>query len=159
MAQLTLVRIDDRLIHGQVVTAWLKSYDSDIIIVTDDGVAKDKFAQRVLKAAAPQGVAGGALSVADTLRFFKAPKYASKRVMIIVKGPEAVEGLVDGGVPIKRVILGGMGKKEGRESLNRNVSASPDEIACLKRLVEKGVAVEYALVPDDAPVPLSKIVS
>ena len=71
--------------------------------------------------------------------------------MVICKGPEAVEGLIDGGLEIKRMVLGGMGKKEGRESLNRNVSASPDEVECLKRIVKKGTEVVYQLVPDDAP--------
>lgn len=151
MAELSLVRTDDRLIHGQVVTAWLKVYHSDVIIIADDEVAKDKFTQRVLKAAAPKGVAVTAFSVADTLKFFSLPKYASRKVMVICKGPEAVEGLIDGGLEIKRMVLGGMGKKEGRESLNRNVSASPDEVECLKRIVKKGTEVVYQLVPDDAP--------
>ena len=138
-AEISLVRIDDRLIHGQVVTAWLKYYPSDVIVIVDDGVAKDSLMQRVLRAAAPKG-----------------SKVIAK-IMLIAKGPEPIEQLVDGGVAIKAVVLGGMGIKTGRTKLNRNVSASEEEVNCMKRLVEKGTEVGYHLVPQESYVPLAKL--
>jgi len=158
MAQITLVRIDDRLIHGQVVTAWLKYYDSDTILITDDAVAKDTFMQRVLKSAAPKGVKVKAKSIADTIAFLNDPVNDSVKTMIIVKGPEAVEGLIDDGIGIDKVILGGMGIKAGRKKLNRNISASEEEVNCMKRLEEKGAKIQYQLVPDDNPVLFSKMI-
>ncbi len=157
MAALTLLRIDDRLVHGQVVTTWFRHYDSDLILVCDDDVARDTFTKRVLKAAAPKGVKVTAFSVADTIKFFNAPKFAALKAMVIVKGPEAVEGLIDAGMSVPHVVLGGMGKREGRELLNRTVSASPDEVACFRRLTEKGCEIVYQLVPDDPAVPLARI--
>lgn len=158
MAQITLVRIDDRLIHGQVVTAWLKYYDSDMILITDDAVAKDMFMQRVLKSAAPKGVKVKAKSVEDTIAFLNDPANDAVRTMIIVKGPEAIEGLVNGGIAIEKIVLGGMGIKAGRKKLNRNISANEEEVKCMKRLEEKGAKIQYQLVPDDSPVLFSKMV-
>ena len=120
-AEISLVRIDDRLIHGQVVTAWLKYYPSDVIVIVDDGVAKDSLMQRVLRAAAPKGSKVIAKSVADTIDYINGGEHDKEKVMLIAKGPEPIEQLVDGGVAIKAVVLGGMGIKTGRTKLNRNV--------------------------------------
>ena len=156
-AEISLVRIDDRLIHGQVVTAWLKYYPSDVIVIVDDGVAKDSLMQRVLRAAAPKGSKVIAKSVADTIDYINGGEHDKEKVMLIAKGPEPIEQLVDGGVAIKAVVLGGMGIKTGRTKLNRNVSASEEEVNCMKRLVEKGTEVGYHLVPQEAYVPLAKL--
>ena len=142
-AEISLVRIDDRLIHGQVVTAWLKYYPSDVIVIVDDAVAKDSLMQRVLRAAAPKGSKVIAKSVADTIDY--------------INGGEHDKEKVDGGVAIKAVVLGGMGIKTGRTKLNRNVSASVEEVNCMKRLVEKGTEVGYHLVPQESYVPLAKL--
>ena len=156
-AEISLVRIDDRLIHGQVVTAWLKYYPSDVIVIVDDGVAKDSLMQRVLRAAAPKGSKVIAKSVADTIDYINGGGHDKEKVMLIAKGPEPIEQLVDGGVAIKAVVLGGMGIKTGRTKLNRNVSASEEEVNCMKRLVEKGTEVGYHLVPQESYVPLAKL--
>ncbi|MBQ9621325.1 MAG: PTS sugar transporter subunit IIB [Atopobiaceae bacterium] len=156
-AEISLVRIDDRLIHGQVVTAWLKYYPSDVIVIVDDGVAKDSLMQRVLRAAAPKGSKVIAKSVADTIDYINGGEHDKEKVMLIAKGPEPIEQLVDGGVAIKAVVLGGMGIKTGRTKLNRNVSASEEEVNCMKRLVEKGAEVGYHLVPQESYVPLAKL--
>ena len=97
-AEISLVRIDDRLIHGQVVTAWLKYYPSDVIVIVDDGVAKDALMQRVLRAAAPKGSTVVAKSIADTIAFLNDDANTGKKVMLIAKGPEPIEQLVDGGI-------------------------------------------------------------
>lgn len=156
-AEISLVRIDDRLIHGQVVTAWLKYYPSDVIVIVDDGVAKDSLMQRVLRAAAPKGSKVIAKSVADTIDYINGGEHDKEKVMLIAKGPEPIEQLIDGGVAIKAVVLGGMGIKTGRTKLNRNVSASEEEVNCMKRLVEKGTEVGYHLVPQESYVPLAKL--
>ena len=156
-AEISLVRIDDRLIHGQVVTAWLKYYPSDVIIIVDEAVAKDSLMQRVLRAAAPKGSTVVAKGVADTIAYINGGEHDGEKVMLIAKGPEPIEELVDGGVAIKAVVLGGMGIKAGRTKLNRNVSASEEEVNCMKRLVEKGTEVGYHLVPQESYSPLDKL--
>lgn len=157
-AQIALVRIDDRLIHGQVVTAWIREVPTDLIVIVDDGVAKDMFMQRVLRSTAPSGSTAQAMSVADTVDFINDPANEGCRMMLIAKGPEAIEALIDAGVEIDSVILGGMGIRAGRTRLNRNVFASADEISCMQRLEERGTKVGYQLVPQETFVPLSKLV-
>ena len=130
---------------------------AEISVIVDDGVAKDSLMQRVLRAAAPKGSKVIAKSVADTIDYINGGEHDKEKVMLIAKGPEPIEQLVDGGVAIKAVVLGGMGIKTGRTKLNRNVSASEEEVNCMKRLVEKGTEVGYHLVPQESYVPLAKL--
>ena len=108
MENLLLVRVDDRLIHGQVMTAWMKTLRADEIIVVDDRVAKDDFMLFVLQNAAPKGVKVVALSeddaVAKLQEGLKVPSY------ILCKSPLSLRKIVDAGIDIKAVNIGGMGK-------------------------------------------------
>lgn len=157
MRNIVLTRIDDRLIHGQVVTAWVKQTNANYILIVDDPLTKDVFMQKVLRSAAPAGITVKVLGAADAAAFLLEDGTASEKVMILVKVPGVLETLVDSGVKLPVIILGGMGSKTGRVKFNRNVSASPEEVECLKRLEAKGCAVQFQLVPDERPVLLSKM--
>ena len=157
MRNIVLTRIDDRLIHGQVVTAWVKHTDANRILIIDDPLTKDTFMQRILRSAAPAGITVEVKGVSEAADFLKEDAETGEKLMILVKGPQNLESLVDEGVKLPLIILGGMGAKAGRKKFNRNVSASEEEIACMKRLEEKGAVVQFQLVPDEKPTMLNKI--
>lgn len=157
MRNIVLTRIDDRLIHGQVVTAWVKQTNANLIIIADEALTRDVFMQKVLRSAAPAGIALKVLTPADTAAYLQEDAPPSEKVMLLVKVPQALEALIDAGVRLEVVVLGGMGGKAGRMKLSKNVSASPEEVECLKRLEEKGSVVQFQLVPDEKPVPLAKL--
>lgn len=157
MRNIVLTRIDDRLIHGQVVTAWVKQTNANHILIVDDPLTKDAFMQKVLRSAAPSGITVKVMGAADAAAYLLEEGSAGEKVMILVKAPDVLEALIDSGVTLPVIILGGMGSKTGRTKFNRNVSASPEEVDCLKRLGEKGCTVQFQLVPDEKPVPLSKM--
>ena len=157
MRNIVLTRIDDRLIHGQVVTAWVKQTNANYILIVDDPLTKDVFMQKVLRSAAPAGITVKVLGAADAAAFLLEEGGPDERIIILVKVPAALESLLDAGVKLPVIVLGGMGSKTGRKKFNRNVSASEEEVECLKRLEQKGSAVQFQLVPDERPVPLAKI--
>jgi mannose/fructose/N-acetylgalactosamine-specific phosphotransferase system component IIB len=156
MRNLVLARIDDRLIHGQIVTAWCRTTNASCILIADDALVKDSFTQRLLKAAAPPDIVVTILSVADAGAYLKEQPDANERIMLLTKAPEAMERLADDGITFKMIVLGGMGMKPGRNRFNKNVSASPEEVACMKRLVERGIDMQYQLVPRELPVNIKK---
>ena len=158
MRNIVLARIDDRLIHGQVVTSWVKKTNANRIIIVDNPLTKDVFMQRLLKAAAPSGISVNILTTEDAVKFLKGDPAAGENVIILVKVPEAIEALIDGGVVLDKVILGGMGAKEGRSRFNKNVSASSKEVECIKRILEKGVSMYYQMVPNEKAVDVKKII-
>ena len=156
MRNIVLARIDDRLIHGQIVTAWVKQTNANRIVIVDDPLTKDAFMQRLLKAAAPPGISADILTVDNAVGFLKETPESGEGVIILVKVPETIEALINAGILIEKVNLGGMGAKEGRHRFNKNVSASSEEIASIRRILEKGIPVLYQMVPGEKAVDVKK---
>lgn len=77
--------------------------------------------------------------------------------MILVKIPEILEALMDKGVVFQKIILGGMGAKAGRSKFNKNVSASLEEVATMKRIVSKGTPIYFQLVPTEKATDIQKL--
>lgn len=153
MKNLVLVRIDDRLIHGQVVTQWMKDTHANKVLIIDDKLPEDAFMKRVLKAAAPPGVKCIIKNVADSIPYIQGdPKTDDEAILVLVKYPSVIEALLDAGISIPKVILGGMGIRGDRKVFNRNVAANEEEVECMKRIVSKGSEMVYQLVPSEAPV-------
>ncbi len=157
MKNIVLARIDDRLIHGQVVTAWLKSVKVQSILIIDDALSKNQVMQRIYKASAPSNVNVFIKNTVDALEFLLSNE-GDMDVMILVKVPERLEELISQNVPIKKIVLGGMGSGKERKQFVKNVFASESEVACLKRLMEKGIEIVFQLVPDDKPMDLQKVI-
>ena len=149
MKNIVLARVDDRLIHGEVVSVWTPSLNVNRIIVVDDEVAADKFNKRVIKALAPNGVkvnVYGTEKGADILQ--RDSKDPNERVMILTKTPITYDRMADMGLKLSDVNLGGMGLRGERTPFIKNVACSPDEITSIKNLRAKGVHVYYQLVPE-----------
>lgn len=157
MRNIVLCRIDDRLIHGQVVTAWVKQTNGNRIIIVDNPLTKDAFMQKILKAAAPPSVKVDVLTIDDAAEVLKDSPVEGERIIILVKVPEILEALIDKGVIFDKIILGGMGAKAGRAKFNKNVSASPEEVATMKRITNKGTAIYFQLVPTEKATDIQKL--
>jgi len=157
MKNIVLTRIDDRLIHGQVVTAWIKQYPVNQILIVDDELSTNRLMERIYTAAAPIGVEIGIKSVRDAISFLLEDQVPGENYLILVKVPEVIEALLDGGVSFNKVILGGMGAKTGRKTFNRNVSASSEEVESFQRIIGRGTEIFYQLVPNDKAVNIRNI--
>ncbi len=152
MKELVLVRIDDRLIHGQIVTQWMGSTHGTHILIVDDELVNNSIMSRMLKAVAPPGISVDIQTVEQAKEYLKSNPLEKEKIVVLVKIPQVLESLIDSGVVISSIILGGMGMAPNRKKFNKNVAASKDEIDCMKRIVEKGVSMYYQLVPSDSPV-------
>ena len=154
---LRLVRIDDRLIHGQVVAVWLRALDAQRIVIVDDATARDPFLSEVLTLAAPQGVPVEVYSVADGAVRLIDLASNPEPVMVLARSPRTILALRQAGVPIRVVDLGGMGSGPGRRRLHRTISVSSDELRELRELEQLGTRVEVQIVADDRPIPFRSI--
>lgn len=158
MRDIVFVRIDDRLIHGQVVTGWMRQTLANRIVIVDDQVAKDPFMLQLLKMAAPPNVAVNAYTIEDSIKLLKGePKSANEKILVLAKTPEVILALVEAGVGITHLNVGGMGSKPGREPLFRNIQASPEEIETFKKLSKLGVNVEIRVVVTNKGIPLEDV--
>ncbi len=155
MSNVVLARIDDRLIHGQVIAKWAKKLFFKNIFVVDDAVAKDAFACRLMLAIAPKDLKVRILSVADAVELLKAEDDTA--TCVITKNPMTFETLIEKGIELKEVQLGGMGSNANRTSLVRNAAASAEERECMKRICAKGIRVYYQDIPETKPTELEKL--
>lgn len=156
MKNIVLVRIDDRLIHGQVVAKWMKKLSFNTIYVVDDAVSKDSFLCQMMVSIAPKELKVQILDEKAAAEELLKEGSPTERVCIIVKVPETLEHLYEAGVQFSEIMLGGMGSRSGRTQLIRNAAASKEERETLKRLIEKGIFVYYQDIPETAPVDLKK---
>lgn len=155
MENLLLVRIDDRLIHGQVMTAWMKTLPAKQIIVVDDKVAKDDFMLFVLQNAAPAGVKVQVLSEDKAVELLKGG--LDMPSFILAKSPLSLKKIIDAGIDIKAVNIGGMGMKAGRITVYKNVSATDEERACIKEYLDKDIDVAIQIIPSEKRFELKNI--
>ena len=154
---LRLVRIDDRLLHGQVVAVWLRALGAQRIVIVDDATARDDFLREVLTLAAPQVVPVEVHDVATGAARLIALAATSEPVIVLARTPRTVLELRHAGVPIEVVDLGGMGSGPGRRRLHKTISVSPDELRELRELEKMGTRVEIQIVADDRPIPFRSL--
>ncbi|MDV7023829.1 PTS mannose transporter subunit IIAB [Atlantibacter subterraneus] len=144
-----LARIDDRLIHGQVATRWTKETNVSRIIVVSDEVAADTVRKTLLTQVAPPGVTAHVVDVAKMIRVYNNPKYARERVMLLFTNPTDVERVVEGGVNITSVNIGGMAYRQGKTQVNNAVSVDSNDIDAFNKLNARGIELEVRKVSND----------
>ena len=144
-----LARIDDRLIHGQVATRWTKETNVQRIIVVSDEVAADTVRKTLLTQVAPPGVTAHVVGVAKMIRVYNNPKYAGERVMLLFTNPTDVERIVEGGVKITSVNIGGMAFRQGKTQVNNAISVDAKDIEAFNKLNARGIELEARKVSTD----------
>lgn len=143
-----LFRIDDRLIHGQVMTGWSRRTGASRIVILDDAVAVDEFSLSLFKMASPPGMSVLAYSIADGIKLLNEDT-SSDKTLVLFRTPKEAKQVFDAGIPMPKLNVGGMGSKPGRKNFYKNVHLSEDEIEALREMSSKGVVVEFQMVPDD----------
>lgn len=144
-----LIRIDDRLIHGQVVAVWCKHRPFTRIVIVDDEVAADPFMQEVMRLAAPPGLQVDVLSLEEAIRRLPQDPRPRETTMVLLRSPQAALRLYEGGIRYAALNVGGLGSGPGRRPLFRHIAASDEEMAVLKALAERGVDITFLTVPGE----------
>ncbi|MFZ2624865.1 MAG: mannose/fructose/sorbose PTS transporter subunit IIB [Propionibacterium sp.] len=146
---IALARIDDRLIHGQVTTVWAKDANADRIIIVDDEVYNDKIRTTLLKQAAPPGIKVNVVDVAKAVAVFNNPKYANDKAFLLFTNPVEAVRLVEGGVPLKTLNIGGMQYREGKVQINKAVFITEEQAQAFQRLDELHVELDLRVLKSD----------
>ncbi len=151
---IVLARIDDRLIHGQVATIWSKNTECQRIIVCNDDVKKDVIRKTLLEQVSPPGIKSSVLGIDEAIRAYNNPKYQDDRVLFLYTNPTDVVRMVEGGVVIKSVNIGGMSFKAGKKQITSAVSVDNVDIEAFKKLSKKGIELELRKIFSDSKVDL-----
>ena len=144
--KIVMSRVDERLVHGQVIASWTKILAVKYIMVIDDQLAQDSFMSTVLSMAAPSGV-----KVPTAVKKLQAePADSGLNTMLLFKTPKYALEILKQGIALKELNVGNMGAGPGRKALSRNVYASPEEIEIFQQLLAAGVDVYLQMVQQES---------
>jgi mannose/fructose/N-acetylgalactosamine-specific phosphotransferase system component IIB len=152
-----LNRIDDRLIHGQVVVGWGQPLDIRFIVLVDDNVAASEWEQDLYRMGVPPEMQLRFADVATAVSEYA--KYAGDpRPGIVLTGDiDTMFRLVEGGAPIRHVNVGGLHYRAGRAGRLRYVFLTPEEESGLRQLAALGVNISAQDVPTARPIPMDEL--
>ena len=145
-----LARIDTRLLHGQVATAWTKATQPTRIIAVSDNVAKDALRKQMIEQAAPPGVKANVVPIDKMCKVDKDPRFGSTKALLLFETPQDALKAIEGGVQIKELNLGSMAHSEGKVVCTKAVAMGPDDVKTFEKLRELGVKIVVRKVPADA---------
>lgn len=159
---LSFVRIDDRLIHGQLVTRWSGEFRCDGIIGIDDKVAHDPVLSNVMRGAAPVGTKVWIFDVKNALEKLEKIIASEKQYFIIARTPITLKRIIEKGFSLKngnqnKINVGPMSAKEQTVTVAPNACVLPEEAEAFEFLEDKGFDIEFQLVPDNQAIKWTSI--
>lgn len=153
-----LARIDSRLLHGQVATAWTKATNPTRIIVVSDSVAKDDLRKKLIEQAAPPGVKANVIPVKKMIEIAKDPRFGGTRALLLFENPADVVRVIDGGVKIDEVNVGSLAHSVGKVVVNKVLSMGQDDVKAFEQLKADGVKFDVRKVPNDSRANMDELV-
>ncbi|MCM3214012.1 mannose/fructose/sorbose PTS transporter subunit IIA [Niallia taxi] len=146
-----LARIDSRLLHGQVATAWTKTTQPTRIIVVSDAVAKDDLRKKLIQQAAPPGVKAHVVPINKMIELAKDDQhFGGQRALLLFENPQDTLKAVEGGVPLKTINVGSMAHSPGKVQPNKVLAFSQEDIHTFAKLKEAGLNFDVRKVPNDS---------
>lgn len=154
-----LARIDSRLLHGQVATAWTKTTQPTRIIVVSDTVAKDDLRKKLIQQAAPPGVKAHVVPVHKMIELAKDDQhFGGQRALLLFENPQDALRAVEGGVPLETINVGSMAHSPGKVQPNKVLAFSQDDIDTFTKLKELGLKFDVRKVPNDSKGNMDEII-
>jgi mannose/fructose/N-acetylgalactosamine-specific phosphotransferase system component IIB len=147
------VRIDNRLIHGQVVEAWVPHVGAKSIVVVNDELAADMFQQEIMSLAIPRAVESFFLSVDQMIQNPRFREGQRESTLMLFSSCLDVRRAFEKGLSLPLLNIGNMHYTTGKRQLSPSVALGADDESCLRFLMAKGVELDFRCVPND-PVPV-----
>ncbi|EXJ23187.1 PTS system, mannose-specific IIB component [Alkalibacterium sp. AK22] len=144
-----LARVDSRLLHGQVATAWSKDVNPNRIIVVSDDVAKDELRKSLITQAAPPGVKANVIPIDKMIEIWSDPRFGKTRALLLFENPTDAWRVIEGGVEIEEVNVGSMAHSEGKVMINNVLSVDEKDVEAFRKMKEHGVKFDVRKVPAD----------
>lgn len=144
-----VVRIDDRLIHGQIVQGWLKVVEVNKILLISDEVAEDKMQQILLSMAMPSTVKLVIKNIKDASYELVNDVYDKDKLMILFSNPQDIVKVLENGVKFKSINVGGMHFSHGKTQILKNLSVDKQDVISFLKLIENNIELESRILPSD----------
>jgi fructoselysine and glucoselysine-specific PTS system IIB component len=149
-----ILRVDDRLIHGQVVAGWARPLGIEILMLASDTICKDEWACNAYQLAIPEGITFNCMSIEQCSALVE--KQDKKRIMIIVESVHDAHRLLQKRIIVREVNIGGLGYRTNTREVAPYIHLSPAEIEDVVRLFQMGVRVIGKQLPNSASIDVIK---
>ena len=157
MKNIVMARIDDRLLHGQVVISWIPFLKVSKVIVIDDDSANDEFMKELIVTSAPNGVAAHVLTLEASINYFNKDS-DNERVLILTKNIDNIRELLANNIQLNIVNLGNLGHNKDRKRYLNFIHLSDEEIKLLKEIDKiDNCNLEIQMIPNDKKYSLDEL--
>lgn len=151
-SEFPIVRIDDRLLHGQVVVGWASALNLEHLILANDRVVADRGLCAALLAGVPSEIRADILNLDQAVVGLESGEYSREKCMLVLESPGDALKLVHKGVTIKSLHIGGLHFREGTDELLSYVYLSNWDRMALDEMIERGVRITCQDLPSTTPV-------
>lgn len=155
MSKIELIRVDFRMIHGQVMVKWLKQTGAATIVAVNDEIASDPFLEDIYKMAAPAGINIKVLTKEGSVKYFESAH--EEKTMVLFKNVEDAYYCFKHGFPMNQLQIGGLGSGPDRINVFGPITLNKEDAAMLKDMEDNGVGVIFQQVPDEPSKSFEKI--
>jgi len=152
-----LARIDDRLIHGQVVEGWVNFLKATCIIVADDKVAANPLQRSIMEISAPEGLKVVIGTVNEICEKIRSTALDTERAILLFSNPADVVRSFKAGLTCPVINLGGLHYVPGKRRIMDVLAVDDADLEALQDILRQGVKVEIQTVPTEKAQPLEKV--
>lgn len=157
MYNIKLVRLDFRLIHGQVIAKWFGQIMGNEIVIIDDDLSQDSFMASIYEMSAPVDSKVHVYSVEDAVKKVENGTFASGKVLVLFKNVDQVFKAVEKGFKIDELQIGGLGSAPGRINVYGPITLDDHDASLLKKIADQGTNIYLQQVPEEAKMTFSKV--
>lgn len=147
MAKAVLLRVDDRLLHGQVARNWMKQVGADVIVVANDLVSEDEKQQHLMDLVTPMGSKSYFFGISEASSKIK--DLEEEDVLVLVESPADALKLIEDGIEIDSVNVGNIHQTSGKEKINESIFVDQNDIDTFKKIEASGKKLDFRTLPND----------
>ena len=155
---LKLLRVDDRLLHGQVAFLWTKYLAIQSILIANDNAAHDEFMKMTLGMAKPIGVELQIIEVSQAVKVLKENKESRQSMMVVVNTLEDAERLIHETGFIHSLNLGGLRERPNTTRISHSITLNEEDKEICRRLILEGIEIEIRMVPENKKIMVGKMI-
>lgn len=154
MGKIVFSRVDFRLIHGQVVTKWIKQFPANTIVIVNDELAKNDFMADIYEMSAPSDVNVVITSLIDAVETIG---NINGTVFVLFKDIETAVEAIKQGLPVEQLVIGGVPKVGNKKMVSNAVYLNNDDMGKLDSITSLGVKITTQAIPEDRPLTMEDL--
>lgn len=155
MAKAVLLRIDDRLLHGQVARNWMKQVGADVIVVANDLVSEDEKQQHLMDLVTPMGSKSYFFGLSEASTKIKGLE--EEDALVLVESPADALKLIEDGIEIDSVNVGNIHQTSGKEKVNESIFVDQNDIDTFKKIETSGKKLDFRTLPNDQAIDFDQL--